>query len=124
MKYFKAFTSAFKLLIYSSFVSFTMKSIGCLLEMVETGVVCVCVEAELADIGVRGWPGRGVISSLAGVIVLSAERTLKCSSTKPSVRSSYRVSSTNSLSQLLAVMLLVCANKRSTEGYFLLIFLI
>ena len=31
-----------------------MKPIGYLPEMGETGVVCVCVEAELADIGVRG----------------------------------------------------------------------
>ena len=54
IKDFKAFTCSFKLLICSSFVSFTAKSIGCSLEMGETGVVCVCVEAELADIGVRG----------------------------------------------------------------------
>ena len=54
IKDFKAFTCAFKLLICSSFVSSTAKSIGCSLEMGETGVVCVCVEAELAGIGVRG----------------------------------------------------------------------
>ena len=95
-----------------------MKSIGCSLEMGETGVVCVCVEAELAGTGVGGRPGRGVVSSLAGVIVLSVERILKCSSVTPFARSSYRVSSTNSLSQLLAMVLLICANKRSTEGFF------
>ena len=37
---------------------------------------------------------------------------------------SYRVSCTNSLSQLLAVVVLICANKRPNEGFFLLIFLI
>ena len=72
IKNFKAFTSACKLLICLAFVSFALKSIGCSLETGETGVVCVCVEAELADIGVRGWPGRGDVSSFAGVIVLSA----------------------------------------------------
>ena len=54
MKDFKAFTSTFKSLICTSFVSFTMKSIGYSLEMGETGVVCVFVEADLADTGVRG----------------------------------------------------------------------
>ena len=54
MKDFKAFTSSFKLLICSSSISFTMKSIGCSLEVGESGVVCFCVEAELADIGVIG----------------------------------------------------------------------
>ena len=91
VKDFKAFTSSFKLLIYSSFVSFTMKSIGCSLEMGETGVVCVCVEDNLADTGVRGWPGRGAVSSLAQVIVLLAERILKCSSITSFVRSSCSV---------------------------------
>ena len=107
MKDFKAFTSAFKLLICSSLVSLT---IGCLLEAGKIGVVCVCVEAELSDIDVRGWPGRGVISSLVGVIVLSAEWILECSSITPFARSLHGVPPKNSLSQLLA------------EGFFLLIF--
>ena len=54
MKDFKAFTFEFKLLICSSFVSFAMKSIGCSLEMGVIGLVCVFVEAELVDTGVRG----------------------------------------------------------------------
>ena len=54
MKNFKAFTSVFKLQISSSFVSFTMKFVGCSLEVGETGVVCVCIKADLADIAVRG----------------------------------------------------------------------
>ena len=52
MKDIKAFTSAFKLLICSSSVSL-MKYAGCSLEMGETRVICVCVEADLAGIGVR-----------------------------------------------------------------------
>ena len=80
MKNFKAFTSAFKLQISSSFVSFTMKFVGCSLEVGETGVVCVCIKADLADIAVRGWPGRGAVLLLAEMSVLSAERILKCSS--------------------------------------------
>ena len=99
MKDFKAFTSAFKLLICSSLVSFTT---GCLLETGKIGMICVCVEAELSDIDVRSWPERGVISSLAGVILLSAEWILKCSSITPFARSLYRVPPKNSLSQLLA----------------------
>ena len=110
IKDFKAFTSAFKLLICSSFVPFI---IGYLLEMGKTRVVCVCVEAKL----------RGVVSSLAGAIVLLAERILKCSSITSFSRSSCGVSYTNSLSQLLAVVLLICANKRSIEDFSLLIFL-
>ena len=54
MQDFKAFTSEFKLLIFSSFVSFAMKSIGYSLEMGVIGLVCVFVEAELVDTGVRG----------------------------------------------------------------------
>ena len=55
-----------------------MKSIGCSLETGETVVISVCVEAGLVDIDVKGWPGRAVVSSHAGVIVISAERILKC----------------------------------------------
>ena len=97
MKDIKAFTSAFKLLICSSSVSL-MKYAGCSLEMGETRVICVCVEADLAGIGVRVWPGRGAVSSLPEVIVLSAKRTLKCPSITHFARSSYRVSFTNCLS--------------------------
>ena len=45
-----------------------MKSVGCSLEIGETGVVCVCVEADLANICVRGWPGRGAGLLLAEMI--------------------------------------------------------
>ena len=55
-----------------------MKSIGCSLETGEKVVISVCVEAGLVDIDVKGWPGRAVVSSHAGVIVISAERILKC----------------------------------------------
>ena len=54
IKDFKAFTYGFKLLICLSIVPFTMKSVGWSLEMGETRVVYVCVEAELVDIDVRG----------------------------------------------------------------------
>ena len=105
MKDFKAFTSAFRFLICLSFVSFMIKSIGCSLEMSETW------KGDL-----RRWPGRGVVLSLTEVIVLSAERILKCLSITPFARSSDRVSSTNYLSQLLSVVLLIYPNKHSIEG--------
>ena len=115
----KAFTSVFKLLICSCFESFTTKSTDSSQEVSETGRFCVWIGIELAGVSVTVVE---VVPFLCLLLLLEwlyyQLRILKCSSITPFGWSTRWVSSAHSLSQLLAVKLLVCANKRSTVSFF------